>query len=152
LRIERANPTGISYVEGDIFLEGGKAIYNTKDLAGAALQAIDFGNNYYTIVYTPPNQTKDRRRRSITVKIDQPDLTLNYNHNYHALPPGILVNGKVVERATPLQTAMLRGTLQPTEILFLIDHAIAKVGSALLSRGKTAFAITLGDHQAGVIS
>jgi VWFA-related protein len=115
---------------------GGKAIYNTNDLAGAAQQAIDYGNNYYTIAYTPPNQTMDTRRRSITVKVDQPDLTLNYNHNYHALPPDILVNGKAVQRATPLQTAMTRGSLQPTEILFRVGATSAAGSDAILPPGS----------------
>jgi VWFA-related protein len=117
---------------------GGKAIYNTNDLAGAAAKAIDAGTNYYTILYTPPNQTMDTRRRSITVKVDQPDLTLDYRHYYHATPPGILVNGKVVERATPLQTAMLHGTLQPTEILFRVGVTPAAGSDAILPPGSNA--------------
>jgi len=117
---------------------GGKAIYNTNDLAGAALQAIDSGTNYYTIVYTPPNQTMDTRRRTITVKVDQPDLTLNYNHNYHALPPGITLNGKTIERASPLQSAMLRGTLQPTEILFRVGVTAAASTVTALPPGNNA--------------
>jgi VWFA-related protein len=116
----------------------GKATYNTNDLAGAALQAIDAGSNYYSILYTPPNQTMDTRRRWITVKVDQPDLTLNYTRSYHALPPGILVNGKVVERATPLQTAMLPGTLQPTEILFRVGVTPAAGTDAILPPGSNA--------------
>jgi len=117
---------------------GGKAIYNTNDLAGAALQAIDYGDNYYTIMYTPPNQTMDTRRRTITVKVDPPDLTLNYNHSYHAVPPGILVNGKAIERATPLQTAMLHGSLQPTEILFRVGVTVAAGTDARLPAGSNA--------------
>lgn len=117
---------------------GGKAIYNTNDLAGAALQAIDAGSNYYSIIYTPPNQTMDTRRRWITVKVNQPDLTLNYTRGYHALPPDILVNGKAVERASPLQTAMLRGSLQPTEILFSVGVTPAAGTDAILPSGSNA--------------
>jgi hypothetical protein len=117
---------------------GGKAIYNTNDLAGAALQAIDAGSNYYSIIYMPPNQTMDTRRRWITVKVDQPDLTLNYTRGYHALPPDILVNGKAVERASPLQTAMLRGSLQPTEILFRVGVTPAAGTDAILPPGSNA--------------
>lgn len=117
---------------------GGKAIYNTNDLAGAALQAINAGSNYYTILYTPPNQTMDTRRRSITVKVDQPEFTLDYRHYYHATPPNILINGKVVQRATPLQTAMLHGTLQPTEILFHVGVTPATGTDAVLPPGSNA--------------
>jgi VWFA-related protein len=146
LDILATNPPGSTIVQRQIWEHqemevvaestGGKAIYNTNDLAGAAEQAIESGANYYTIVYAPPNQTMDTRLRSITVKVDQPDLTLNYNHNYHALPPGILLNGKTVERATPLQSAMLRGTLQPTEILFHVGVTSAPITEATLPPGN----------------
>src|SRR5208283_504336 len=130
--------SNLEHLEMEVVAEstGGKAIYNTNDLAGAAVQAIDAGSNYYTIIYAPPNQTMDTRRRSITVKVDQPDLTLNYNHNYHALPPGITINGKAVERATPLQSAMLPGTLQPTEILFRVGVTPAAGTDAVLPPGS----------------
>jgi VWFA-related protein len=116
----------------------GKAIYNTNDLAGAARQAIEYGANYYTIGYTPTNQTMDTRRRSITVKVDQPGLTLNYKNNYLALPPGIQINGKAMDKATPLQSAMLRGSLQPTEILFHVGVTSAGATDTILPAGNNA--------------
>ena len=116
----------------------GKTYFNTNDLAGAALQAIEYGDNYYTIGYTPTNQTMDTRRRSITIKVDQPDLTLNYKHNYLALPPDIQLNGKVIQKATPLQTAMLHGSLQPTEILFHVGVTPAAGTDAILPPGSNA--------------
>ena len=125
-------------MEGIAAATNGKAFFNTNDLAGAALQAIEYGDNYYVLGYTPPNQTMDTRRRSINVKVDQPDLTLNYNHSYLALPPGIMLNGKAVERATPLQTAMLHGTLQPTEILFHVGVTPAAGSDAILPAGSNA--------------
>jgi len=32
---------------------GGKAFYNTNDLAAAAEEVIDLGSNFYTVTYTP---------------------------------------------------------------------------------------------------
>jgi hypothetical protein len=123
-------------MEGVAESTGGKTFFNTNDLAGAAQQAIDTGANYYTIIYAPTNQTMDTRRRSITVKVDQPDLNLLYRHGYHALPPNTTLSGKPVDKATPLQTAMMRGALQPTEILFHVTVALAPATDATLPPGS----------------
>ena len=105
---------------------GGKTFYNTNDLAAAALKALDAGSNYYSIAYTPANQNFDTRRHSIKVTTDKPDLTLLYMQSYHAVPPGETVaSSQQVEKATPLQTAMMRGSLQPSEILFDVGVASA---------------------------
>jgi VWFA-related protein len=117
---------------------GGKAFYNTNDLAGAAQQAIDTGSNYYTITYTPTNQTNDTRHRTISVKVDRPDLTLLYKSGYHALPPNTALSGKPIENASPLQSAMMRGVLQPTEILFHVNVASAPTAEATLPPGNNA--------------
>lgn len=125
-------------MEGIAEATGGKAIYNTNDLAAAAAQALDAGSNYYTITYTPPNQIEDTRRRTISVKIDRPDVNLTYNHGYHALPPNTaLRTGKPIDRATPMQTAMMRGALQPSEILFHVNVAPAAATETSLPPGNT---------------
>jgi VWFA-related protein len=135
-RIVRTQATEHLVMEGVAESTGGKTFFNTNDLAGAAQQAIDTGANYYTIIYAPTNQTMDTRRRSITVKVDQPDLNLLYRHGYHALPPNTTLSGKPVDKATPLQTAMMRGALQPTEILFHVTVALAPATDATLPPGS----------------
>jgi len=141
--LARNNPTAypvrISVVEHgtmDSLAEGtgGKSFYNTNDLAGAALQAIDAGSNYYAIGYTPTYANEDTRRHTINVAVDQPGLTLLYRTGYHAVPPGeTTASSKQVDKATPLQSAMMRGTLEPSEILFHIGVAsAAATESALL--------------------
>jgi len=117
---------------------GGKAFYNSNDLGGAAAQAMDIGGNYYTITYTPTNQNNDTRLRTLSVKVDKPDLTLIYMHGYHALPPNVMLNGQAMQRATPMQTAMMRGSLQPSEILFHVDVAPAAATEAALAPNNNA--------------
>jgi len=117
---------------------GGKAFYNTNDLAGAATQAVNIGSNYYAITYTPINQINDTRLRTISIKVDQPDLTLTYIHGYRALPPGTTLSGRPIEKATPLQSAMMPGTLQPTQILFNVNVAAAPATDAMLPPGNNA--------------
>jgi len=113
---------------------GGKAFYNTNDLAGAALQAIDAGSNYYALSYSPTYLNDDTRRHNINVAVDKPGLTLLYMTAYHAVPPGeTTASSRQVDKATPLQSAMMRGTLEPSEILFHVGIGSgAATESALL--------------------
>ena len=118
---------------------GGKALYNNNDLAAAALQAITAGVSYYTFTYTPTNQNWDTRVRRINVTVDQPNLTLVYRHGYNAVAPGRTTTGggRPIEKTTPLQSAMMRGTLQPTEVLFLANVTQAAATETALPPGNT---------------
>jgi len=126
-RIGRIQATEHLTMEAVAEQTGGKAFYNNNDLAAAAAQAIDAGSNYYTINYAPTNQNWDTRRRNISVTVDQPGLTLVYKHGYNGVLPGATttMNGRPIDKATPIQTAMMRGALQPTEILFHVSLASA---------------------------
>jgi VWFA-related protein len=116
----------------------GKTFYNNNDLAGAAIQAIDTGSNYYRLVYSPTNQVWDTRARRIQVDVDQPGLTLLYRRGYHAIEPGLTLSGKPVEKATPAQSAMMRGSLQPTEVLFHVTVVPAAANDTTLAAGNKA--------------
>jgi VWFA-related protein len=137
-RIGRLVTVEDTRMEGLADNSGGKAFYNNNDLTAAALQAVEAGSNYYTITYTPTNQNLDSRQRTISVNVDQPNLTLVYRHNYHATPPGQTVSGQVIQKATPLQTSMLRGALEPSEIVFHVAVAPAAAPDTALPPGNTA--------------
>ena len=99
---------------------GGKALYNNNDLAALATDAIDSGSNYYTLTYTPVNQTLDTRFRTITVKVDQPGLNLTYRNGYYAVEPDVTLSGKKVEKVNAMQAALMRGALDATQVLFKV--------------------------------
>ena len=99
---------------------GGKATYTSNDLAGAVIDAIDTGSNYYTVTYTPVNQQLDTKFRTISVKVDQPNLKLVYRNGYYATQPDVDTHGKKIETVTPMQSAMMRGTLEPTQVLMKV--------------------------------
>jgi VWFA-related protein len=63
---------------------GGKAFYNTNDLADAMSHAINDGAHYYSIVYTPTNKKLDGKYRHIEVKIADSHLKLSYRRGYNA--------------------------------------------------------------------
>lgn len=106
---------------------GGRAFYNTNDLAGAAVEALSSGLDYYALTYSPSDQHWDTRKRVISVRVDKPGLKLVYKNSYNAVPPGLKTtfNGRPIEKATPVQTAMMRGAPQATEILFRVNAASA---------------------------
>jgi VWFA-related protein len=67
---------------------GGKAYFNTNDLANAVGQAMDAGANYYTLTYSPINHKEDGSYREIRVNLGgiapSHDLQLSYRHGYYA--------------------------------------------------------------------
>lgn len=97
---------------------GGHTFFNTNDLGGAVQKAIDAGSSYYTLTYIPPNPNLDTRFRSIKVKVGRPGLHLTSRDGYYAVPPNTTLSGKKVDTITPMQSAMMRGALAPTQILF----------------------------------
>ena len=99
---------------------GGKAYYNSNALDAFAADAISTGANFYTLTYTPANQTLDTRFRTITVSVDQPNLHLTYRNGYYAVDPATDSRGKKIETVTPMQSAMMRGSLSPTQVLFKV--------------------------------
>ena len=67
---------------------GGRAYFNTNDLADAVSQAIDAGANYYTLFYSPTNRKEDGAYRDIHLDLTgaaaSRDLQLSYRHGYYA--------------------------------------------------------------------
>jgi len=67
---------------------GGRAYFNTNDLADAVSQAIDAGSHYYTLFYSPTNRKEDGAYRDIRVDLTgaaaSRDLQLSYRHGYYA--------------------------------------------------------------------
>jgi VWFA-related protein len=102
---------------------GGKAFYNTNALDQIAADAIDNGSNFYTLTYAPTNQTLDTRFRTIKITVDQPNLHLTYRNGYYAIDPATTLAGGKVTQVTPMQAAMMRGSLVPTQVLFRVNVA-----------------------------
>jgi VWFA-related protein len=66
---------------------GGRAAYNTNDLARAVRRAIDDARVTYTIGYYPPDTAPDGRFRDIKVKVNRPGLDVRYRKGYFAVKP-----------------------------------------------------------------
>jgi VWFA-related protein len=63
---------------------GGRAFYNTNDLANAMTEAIYNGSHFYTLTYTPANMKMDGKYRRIELKAVSGDYKLAYRRGYYA--------------------------------------------------------------------
>jgi hypothetical protein len=99
---------------------GGKAFYDTNDLAGAVQKSLSLGSHYYTITYTPTNENWNGYYRGIEVKVDQPDVQLYFRHGYYADDPDKPVASGAAAVAPPsaMGTAMMYGAPTPAQIVF----------------------------------
>lgn len=120
---------------------GGRAYFNTNDISGSILEALNDGSNYYSLAYVPSDGKWDGKYRKIEVRLDKPDLRLYYRQGYFA---------EIIEKskdALPIRdpemgAAMLRGTPVVAEIGFELhlkpDSAVRIIPAqspALLTRG-----------------
>jgi len=114
---------------------GGKAFFNTNDLARATEQAVEAGSNYYTLTYVPSKAPVGiLPERSIKVEVARKDVTLFYRNKYpvdnphtqnqasHSPSPAAPKNSP--SDAAPalsdaMRVAMIHGAPEPTGIVFL---------------------------------
>jgi hypothetical protein len=65
-------------------ITGGRAYFNTNDVTGSMLEALNDGSNFYSLAYVPSDGKWDGKYRKIKVHLDQPDLRLYYRQGYFA--------------------------------------------------------------------
>jgi hypothetical protein len=104
---------------------GGVAFFNRNDLDGAVEEAIATGADYYSLSYTPPLTKYDGAYHTIDVKVDRPNLNLQYRPGYTAVdlakpPQSSVGESSKTEPPLPsaLDVAMGRGTAPSTQLLF----------------------------------
>jgi VWFA-related protein len=107
---------------------GGKAFYNTNDLAGALARAIDDGAHYYTLSYTPTNTKMDGGYRGIDVRLKEGNYDLAYRHGYFA---DETPSPEAPPNSDPLHPFLIRGAPASTQIVFSARLALADSQHAL---------------------
>ena len=98
---------------------GGKALFNTNDLARGLAPAIKETSTYYLLAWKPDTELqKQRRFRQLEVKlIDRPDLTVRVRKGFFDIDPPAATTAandkKAVEQTGPTKTvpAKLRQTI-----------------------------------------
>jgi len=66
---------------------GGRAAYNTNDLASAVRRAIDDARVTYIVGYYPADEAQDGKFRNIKVTVSRPNLDVRYRKGYFAMRP-----------------------------------------------------------------
>ena len=123
---------------------GGKAFYNTNDLATAVQNAIEAGSNYYTLTYHPPSHNQHSGYRDIHVALNgqlkAAGYYLAYRHGYFVDDPKNASEGSSVatvkategplsdSRSKYVHLAMAHGAPTPEDILFKVR--VLPVGTA----------------------
>jgi len=100
---------------------GGEAFFNTNDLVGAGLKALNAGSYYYTLSYSPKNAKFDGGFRHIEVRL-KPNrgsgLHLTYRRAYIADDPRTLA--PISMGNDPLEAALLHGAPEAQSIVFKV--------------------------------
>jgi VWFA-related protein len=107
---------------------GGASYYNRNDLDGAMGEAIATGSDYYSLSYVPPVSKFDNKYHTIDVKVDRPNLHLQYRPGYTAidLAGAPAATGALPSTALPapsmgLLAAMGHGQAASSQILFNVQ-------------------------------
>lgn len=116
---------------------GGTAFFQTNDLAAAVRQAENNGSNFYTLTYTPLDDTKDGVFRTIAIKVQGRGLHLSYRRGYYG--HGL---GDVGETGTSavLSDAMGEFVPQSSEVLFTVQPVKVEQGTTGKIIGERAYA------------
>ncbi len=107
---------------------GGAAYYNTNGLKEAVNKAINNGQNYYTLSYTPPDAKFDGLFHKITVKVNVPGVRLAYRKGYYSddiahneITPGLTLATTAPEPyGNNMAASMGRGVPTSSQILFTV--------------------------------
>jgi hypothetical protein len=94
---------------------GGRAIYGTNDLATALAEATETGGHYYTLTYSPSNQTYNSKLRHIHVELDKRGYHLAYRRSYYGNPgpsaPETIGGFRLASELEPFQLSQVADSL-----------------------------------------
>ena len=92
---------------------GGKAFFDSNDFGPAFQQVQHDTEAYYIVGFKSTNQAQDGSYRHLTVKVNRPDVTLQYRPGYYA--PADFTHAKTEDRELAL-TEQLRSDLPATDV------------------------------------
>lgn len=114
---------------------GGRAVYGTNDLKGAAASVVRDVAHYYTLVYTPAAKRSDGKFRRIEVKVDQPNLRLAYRRGYYGGPS---TADEAQRGSDPLPPLLLPGLPPATQVVYeAYVQSAPRPGDAVPAGGNT---------------
>ena len=99
---------------------GGEAFFNTNGLGNAMVDAIDNGSHYYSLSYSPENQSLDGKFRRIEIKLDEKKYKLSYRRGYYAEQPTTETLEQKMVKEDPLIPLMQFGMPEFSEIFYKV--------------------------------
>jgi VWFA-related protein len=96
---------------------GGRAFYDTNGIKEALANALDNGENYYTLAYIPDDAKFDGKFRKIQVQLPGRNHQLAYRQGYFADAPSAHSSNALL---TPSSRAIQRGSPASSQILFKV--------------------------------
>jgi VWFA-related protein len=96
---------------------GGKAFFDTNGIKDALANAIENGENYYTLAYIPDDAKFDGKFRKIQVKLSEQNNQLAYRQGYFADAPSAHSSNAPL---SPTAAAIQRGAPPSSQILFKV--------------------------------
>jgi VWFA-related protein len=100
--------TMLDFAEGT----GGRALYNTNDIAGSIRKSIDDSRVSYLLGYYPSNDQWDGAFRELKVKVDRPGMDVRARKGYYAVPDTTVT---AAQRTAQLDEA-IRSSLDSSEL------------------------------------
>jgi VWFA-related protein len=96
---------------------GGKAFFDTNGIKEALANAIENGENYYTLAYIPDDAKFDGKFRKIQIKLSEQNHHLAYRQGYFADAPSAHSSNATL---SPNAAAIQRGAPPSSQILFKV--------------------------------
>jgi VWFA-related protein len=97
---------------------GGKAFFDSNDFGPAFQQVQHDTEAYYIIGFKSTNQAQDGSYRHLTVKVNRPDVTIQYRPGYYA--PADFAHAKTEDRELALNE-QLRSDLPATDVALYLQ-------------------------------
>lgn len=92
---------------------GGRAFFNTNDLTAAINKATDSGAHYYTLTYSPTNQTYNGRMRHIRLDLRKGGYHLEYRRSYYGNPKSAPPDLRPAADLQPIMVSVAADSLLP---------------------------------------
>ena len=94
---------------------GGHAVYGTNDLASALAEATETGGHYYTLTYSPSNESYNGKLRRIHVELAKHGYHLAYRRSYYGNPgptaPETIGGFRLASELEPFQLSQVADSL-----------------------------------------
>jgi VWFA-related protein len=99
-------------------LTGGQAYVNTNGLKEAVASAVENGESYYTLAYTPAAKKLDGAYHKVQVRLDGASYRLAYRRGYYADAPGKSTTTQAPKTLSPFLASAVHGAPPATQVLF----------------------------------